>query len=50
MKTYWARIQHEGTGRVYIVPVLASTLQRAAEKARDWPYMAEGYILLGVSS
>ena len=50
MKTYRARIQHEGTGLVYVVPVLASSRQEAAEKAGAWPYLPEGYVFLEVAA
>jgi len=38
MKTYPIRIKHEGTGIVYVVPVLAASLEEARRKAVDWPY------------
>jgi hypothetical protein len=50
MKTYRARIQHLGTGAVYVVLVLASSLAEARAKAVDWPYMSDGYALLEVTA
>jgi hypothetical protein len=38
MKSFQIRIKHEGTGIVYIVPVLAASLEEARRKAVDWPY------------
>ena len=38
MKSFQIRIKHEGTGIVYVVPVLAASLEEARRKAVGWPY------------
>ena len=38
MSTFFIRIKHDGTGIVYVVPVLAKNLDEAKFKAVNWPY------------
>jgi len=46
MSTYNVKVKHDGTGIVYVVPVLAKTLAEAKVKAVNWPYFnGEAYSL-----
>ncbi len=47
MATYIVKVKHDGTGIVYVVPVLAKTLAEAKVKAVNWPYFnGEAYSLV----
>ena len=46
MKTYFVKIKHVGTGAVYSVPVLATSIDEAEFKAGQWPYSNDSYIVL----
>ena len=42
MNTFYVKMKHVVNGVVYQVPVLATTLEEALEKAREYPYNTFG--------
>jgi hypothetical protein len=41
-KAFYVRLKHIVNGVMYRVPVLASTVEQALDKARDYPYNTFG--------
>lgn len=49
MRVFTVRVKHIATGIVWCVPVLAESMDDAQRKANDWPYVSDGYVVIGES-